>query len=74
MTLRSVLGVLLLAAGTLALVHRGFTWTRASHDARIGRLEFAIKKKERIEVPVRAGVSLVAAGGVLLLWASRRRA
>lgn len=73
MKLRAILGVVLLAAGTLALVYRGFTWTRESHDARIGRLEFAIKEKERIEVPVWAGVGLVAAGGALLLWAGRRR-
>lgn len=72
MTARRILGVLLLAAGVLALVYRGFSYTRARHEARLGPLEFALKEKERVEIPAWAGVLLVAAGGALLLSAPRR--
>jgi hypothetical protein len=73
MTTRRIVGVLLLSAGILALVYRGFSYTRETHDARIGPLEFAIKEKERVEVPTWAGVLLAAAGGALLWGGSRRR-
>jgi hypothetical protein len=72
MRARRILGVLLLAAGVLALVYRGFSYTRESHEARLGPLEFAVKEKERVEIPTWAGVLLVAAGGALLLGAGRR--
>jgi hypothetical protein len=72
MSTRRLLGVLLLAAGILALVYRGFSYTKETHDARIGPLEFAFKEKERVEIPVWAGVLLAAAGGALLLGATRK--
>ena len=67
-----LVGVLLLVVGIVALVYGGFTYTKTTHDAKIGPLEFSVKDKERVNVPVWAGVAAIVAGGVLLL--SRRGA
>lgn len=62
-----VLAILLLVAGTLSLVYKGFTYTRETHDAKLGPIELSIKEKERVTIPVWAGVAMIAVGGGLLL-------
>lgn len=69
---RKILAVLLLAAGVLVLVYRGFSYTKESHNAKLGPLEFKLKEKGRVEIPVWAGVALVVAGAGLLLVPSRK--
>lgn len=62
-----LVGILVLAAGILALAYGGFSYTKETHDAKIGPLEISVSEKQRINVPVWAGVVLVAAGAGLLL-------
>jgi TRAP-type C4-dicarboxylate transport system permease small subunit len=61
------IAIVLLAAGVLALVYGGFSYTRQTHDAKLGPLEISVSEKQRVNVPVWAGVVLVVAGGGLLL-------
>jgi hypothetical protein len=67
-----ILGILLIAAGILALVYGGFSYTKETHEARLGPLEFAVEEKERVNVPVWAGAGAVGVG-VLLLVVGRKR-
>jgi LPXTG-motif cell wall-anchored protein len=62
-----MIAIVLLAAGVLALVYGGFSYTRRTHDAKLGPLEVSVSEKQRVNVPVWAGVVLVVAGGGLLL-------
>ena len=73
MSVRKILGILLLAAGTLALVYRGFNYTSENHTAHLGSLDFSLKEKKRMELPVWAGVLAVVAGAALLVLPSRKR-
>jgi hypothetical protein len=57
----------LLAAGLLALAYGGFSYTRQTHDAKVGPLEISVSENQRVNVPVWAGVVLVIAGAGLLL-------
>lgn len=66
MNLRKILGIVLLAAGILALVYRGFTYTSESHETKFGPLELKLKEKERVDIPVWVGVVLAGGGGLLL--------
>jgi hypothetical protein len=56
----------LLVAGVLALVYGGFTYTKKTHQAKVGPIDFSIKEKETVNVPVWAGVGAIVVGGVLL--------
>jgi hypothetical protein len=58
--------LVLLVAGVLALVYGGFTYTKKTHQAKLGPIEFAIKEKETVNVPLWAGVGAIVVGGVLL--------
>ena len=61
------LALLLIVAGVLALGYGGFTYTKKTHETKVGPLEFAIKEKQTVNVPVWAGISAVVVGGVLLV-------
>lgn len=67
MTALKIVGVILIVAGTLALVYRGFTYTKETHDAKLGPIEFSVKEKETITIPTWAGVGAIVVGGILLL-------
>ena len=62
-----MIAIVLLAVGAVALVYGGFSYTRQTHDAKIGPLEISVTEKERVNVPVWAGVTLVVVGAGLLL-------
>jgi uncharacterized membrane protein YidH (DUF202 family) len=62
-----MIAIVLLAAGVLALVYGGFSYTRQTHDAKLGPLEISVSEKQRVNVPVWAGVVLVVAGAGVLL-------
>jgi drug/metabolite transporter (DMT)-like permease len=68
---KQVVAILLIVVGVLALVYGGFSYTRASHEAKLGPLEFEVEEKERVNIPVWAGVGLVAVGVALLLVRKR---
>ena len=72
MSALKIVGVILLIAGILCLVYKGFTYTKETHKANLGRLELNVKEKEHVTIPIWAGVVLVAAGGVLLLVPARK--
>jgi TRAP-type C4-dicarboxylate transport system permease small subunit len=60
------LALVLIVAGALALLYGGFTYTKTSHDTKIGPLELSVKNKETVNIPVWAGVGAIVVGGVML--------
>jgi hypothetical protein len=61
-----ILAIALLVAGTLALAYGGFSYTSETHEAKLGPVEINITEKERVNVPVWAGVALMVVGGGVL--------
>ncbi len=62
-----IVGIVLITAGIFGLVYGGFSYTKETHEAKIGPLELSVKDKETVNVPVWAGVGAIVVGGVLLL-------
>ncbi len=62
-----IAGIALIVAGLLGLAYGGFTFTKETHDTKIGPLELSMKDKERVNIPTWAGVAAVVAGGVMLV-------
>jgi len=67
MRTKTIVGLLLIALGVVALAYRTFSYTKKTHKAKIAGLELALKEKESVEVPVWAGAGAVVAGAILLL-------
>lgn len=62
-----LLAIALILAGGLALAYGGFSYTKDTHQAKIGPIELSVKDTERVNVPVWAGIAAMVAGVVLLL-------
>ena len=62
-----ILAIALIVAGTLGLVYGSFSYTKETHQAKLGSLELSVKDKETVNVPVWAGVGAIVVGGLLLL-------
>jgi TRAP-type C4-dicarboxylate transport system permease small subunit len=61
-----IVAVLLIVAGVLGLVYGGVTYTKTTHEAKLGPLEVSIQDKERVNIPVWAGAGAIVLGGILL--------
>lgn len=67
-----VFAIALIVAGILALTYGGFTYTKESHDVKIGPIEMTIKDKETVNIPMWGGIGAIVVGGLLLVFGSRK--
>jgi hypothetical protein len=68
-----IAAIVLIVAGVLGLVYGGFSFTKETHEAKLGPLELSVKEKKTVNVPVWASVGAIAIGGALLLFGSKKR-
>jgi uncharacterized membrane protein YidH (DUF202 family) len=61
-----ILAIVLIVAGGLALAYGGFTYTRDTHQAKLGPIELSVSEKQTVNIPIWAGLGLVVAGVGLL--------
>ena len=64
---RQIVALLLIIGGVLALAYRGFSYTKETHEAKIGPLELQVKEREHVDLPVWLGAGCVVVGAVLLV-------
>lgn len=62
-----IAAIVLIAAGVLGLVYGSFTYTKETHKADLGPLQFTVKDKETVNIPAWAGVGAIVVGVVLLV-------
>ncbi len=67
MNAMKILAIVLMVAGILGLAYGQFSYTKETHEAKIGPLELSMKDKETVNVPVWAGVGAIIIGTVLLV-------
>jgi len=72
MSAARIIALVLIVAGVLGLSYGGFTYTKDTQTSKLGPFEFTFKDKERVNVPVWAGVAAIVAGTGLLLVAGRK--
>lgn len=67
-----IVACVLMIAGVVGLVFGNFNYTRETQEAKLGSLELSIKETQTVYIPVWASIGAIAAGGGLLLFASRK--
>ena len=64
--------IALIVAGVLGLAYGSFSYTKQTHEMKMGPIEMSVKERETINVPVWAGVGAIAIGAALLLLGGRK--
>lgn len=72
MNATKIAAILLIVGGVLGLVYGGFSYTTETHEAKLGALELSVQEKQKVNVPVWAGVGAILIGGGLLLLGSKK--
>ena len=67
-----IAAIVLIIAGVLGLAYGQFTYTKETHDAKVGPIELSVKDKETVNIPVWLGVGAIVIGAGLLLVGGRR--
>jgi hypothetical protein len=71
MSVVKVVAIVLIVAGILGLLYGGFSYTKNTHEAKIGPLEVSVGEKEHVNVPLWVGIAAIVVGGILLIAPSR---
>lgn len=67
-----LIGIVLIVAGALGLGYRSFTYTKETHQAKLGPIQLSVKDTETVDVPVWLGVGAIVVGGLLLLVGGKK--
>jgi hypothetical protein len=68
----NLVALVLIVAGVLGLAYGSFSYTTETQEVKLGPLEFSVKEKQTVNVPVWVGVGAIVAGGALLLGANKK--
>lgn len=61
-----MIAIVLIVAGGLGLLYGGFTYTKDTHETKIGPIVLAVKDTQTVNIPIWAGVGSIVAGMILL--------
>jgi len=67
MNLQQIIAIILIVAGAIGLAYGGFTYTKETHDISLGPIEMSFDEKERVNIPLWAGIGMLTVGGILLV-------
>jgi drug/metabolite transporter (DMT)-like permease len=72
MSSTKIIAIVLIVAGALGLAYGKFSYTKESHDAKVGPIELSVKDKETVNIPQWAGIGAIVIGAGLLLVGGKR--
>ena len=67
-----IIAIVLILAGVLGLAYGRFTYTKETHDAKVGPIELYVKDKETVNIPQWLGIGAIVIGAGMLLVGGRR--
>ena len=67
-----IAGIALLLAGILGLAYGSFSFTKETHETKLGPISLSVTEKQTVNIPVWAGVGAIVIGGALLLFGSKK--
>lgn len=67
MTVFRIVAIVFIVAGVLGLIYGSFSFTKETHDAKLGPIELSVRENQTVNIPVWAGIVSIAIGVVMLL-------
>ena len=64
---RKFAALALIIAGVLGLAYGSFTYTKETHETKLGPIEMSVDEKEIVNIPVWVGAGAIIAGVFLLV-------
>ena len=64
--------IVLIAGGVFGLLYGSFSYTKETHDLKLGPIQLSVQEKKTVNVPVWMGVGAVVMGGLLLAFGSKK--
>ena len=68
-----IMAVILIVAGLAGISYGKFSYTKETHDIKLGPLEMSVAEKQTVNIPLWAGLGAIAAGGGLLIYAAGKK-
>jgi hypothetical protein len=69
-----IIGIVLIVGGIAGLAYGRFSYTKATHDVKLGPIEFAVKDKKTVNVPMWGSIAAIAAGLAMLVAPGKKNA
>ena len=66
LNVRTIIGLILVVGGILAIVMGGFSYAQDEHSADLGPIELSVEEKETVNIPLWMGIGGVVLGVVVL--------
>ena len=66
MTPIRIVAIVLIVVGAVALAYGGFSYTKETHQAKLGPIELSVKEKQDVNIPQWAGIGAIVVGVVLI--------
>ena len=66
-----LVALILIVGGVLGLAYGGFSYTKQTHSANVGPLTLEVNERQRVNIPLWAGLAALIGGGLLLVVPSR---
>ncbi|HQS02570.1 MAG: hypothetical protein B7Y07_07105 [Halothiobacillus sp. 24-54-40] len=67
-----IIALALIVGGALGLAYGSFSYTKNTNQAKIGPIELNVKETQTVNIPIWAGLGVMALGGLLLLGGARK--
>ncbi len=67
MTPLKIIAIILIVLGAAGLAVGSFSYTKETHEAKIGPLQLQVQEKESVNIPQWAGIGAILVGVVLLV-------
>ncbi len=64
--------MVLIVGGVLGLLYGSFSYTKDTHDLKIGPIALSVEEKKTVNIPIWLGVGAVVMGGLLLVFGSKK--
>ena len=72
MNASKIAAIVLIVAGVLGLAYGSFSFTKQTHDVKVGPIEMSVQDKQTVTVPAWAGIGAILIGGALVLLGARK--
>jgi hypothetical protein len=66
-----IVALILIIAGVVGLAMGSISYTKTTHEAKVGPFDFSVKEKKTVNVPLWAGIAAILAGAAMLVVPKR---